>query len=211
MLDDAVMSAASTPARSARSYWIAALGAKVAEAAMASLPVRVGAFDAVHTLQAGLMRDATRSLGPSIGARACLALALQQGAIAVTADKQWSGMNVGVEVRVIRQIRPLRMTSVFASGRVSKQRHEMDERQDGEERTGEHDGRRRQQARVERLARAPLKQRSISNQSATDGQRAESDEVFPVKHRFGHRQPICRRTNCLDMGGIQILNGNLHV
>mgnify|MGYP001613267905 CR=1 FL=1 len=44
----------------------------------------------------------TKSLGLSLGDRACLALALSLGLPALTADGAWRQLTVGVEVRVIR-------------------------------------------------------------------------------------------------------------
>jgi ribonuclease VapC len=44
----------------------------------------------------------TRSMGLSLGDRACLALALKLNLPALTADKIWSNVDVGVAVRLIR-------------------------------------------------------------------------------------------------------------
>ena len=44
----------------------------------------------------------TRALGLSLGDRACLALALRLGLPALTADRVWEQLDVGVEVRVVR-------------------------------------------------------------------------------------------------------------
>lgn len=44
----------------------------------------------------------TRSAGLSLGDRACLALARELGVPAVTADRTWAGLDVGVEVVVVR-------------------------------------------------------------------------------------------------------------
>jgi PIN domain nuclease of toxin-antitoxin system len=48
------------------------------------------------------LRRPTRAAGLSLGDRACLALAQALGAVALTSDQSWSGLRVGVEVRVIR-------------------------------------------------------------------------------------------------------------
>jgi PIN domain nuclease of toxin-antitoxin system len=50
----------------------------------------------------GLLRAATRAGGLSLGDRACLALAKQRGAVAMTTDRAWAGLRIGVEVRVVR-------------------------------------------------------------------------------------------------------------
>lgn len=44
----------------------------------------------------------TRSLGLSLGDRACLALALRLGLPALTADQVWASLRVGVEIQVVR-------------------------------------------------------------------------------------------------------------
>ena len=51
---------------------------------------------------AAALRDATRRRGLSLGDRTCLALALSQGAPAMTADRAWEGLDVGVEIILIR-------------------------------------------------------------------------------------------------------------
>jgi ribonuclease VapC len=44
----------------------------------------------------------TRPLGLSLGDRACLALAARESLPAVTADRSWSALAIGVEIRLIR-------------------------------------------------------------------------------------------------------------
>jgi PIN domain nuclease of toxin-antitoxin system len=44
----------------------------------------------------------TRTLGLSLGDRACLALGMQRKLPVLTADKAWKSLRVGVEIRVIR-------------------------------------------------------------------------------------------------------------
>ncbi len=48
------------------------------------------------------LRARTRSAGLSLGDRACLALAQRLGAPALTADRAWSALNVGVQVELLR-------------------------------------------------------------------------------------------------------------
>ena len=48
------------------------------------------------------MRPATRQRGLSVGDRACLALALRLGLPALTADRVWTQVNVGVTVELLR-------------------------------------------------------------------------------------------------------------
>lgn len=52
--------------------------------------------------RAGEFRRQTRHLGLSLADRACLALAEREGLPALTADRSWSSVDVGVEVRLIR-------------------------------------------------------------------------------------------------------------
>ncbi|MBM3934764.1 MAG: type II toxin-antitoxin system VapC family toxin [SAR202 cluster bacterium] len=51
---------------------------------------------------AALLRGLTYRHGLSFGDRACLALGLRLGLPVLTTDKAWSGVSVGVEVRLIR-------------------------------------------------------------------------------------------------------------
>lgn len=59
-------------------------------------------FDADAALETGLLRTETKALGLSLGDRACLALARREKAVAVTADRDWAKLDVGVGVDVIR-------------------------------------------------------------------------------------------------------------
>ncbi|MDP2920066.1 MAG: type II toxin-antitoxin system VapC family toxin [Dehalococcoidia bacterium] len=66
------------------------------------LGLDVKPFDKEQAFQAGLLRAATQSRGISLGDRACLSLAKTLGVTALTADKTWTGLSLGVNVRVIR-------------------------------------------------------------------------------------------------------------
>lgn len=59
-------------------------------------------FDAGQALDAGFLRTATRARGLSLGDRACLALARREGRRVLTADRSWAGLDLGVEIEVIR-------------------------------------------------------------------------------------------------------------
>ena len=59
-------------------------------------------FDARHALLSGRYRPATRSLGLGLGDRACLATANLQRCPALTADRAWEALDVGVEIVWIR-------------------------------------------------------------------------------------------------------------
>ncbi len=71
-------------------------------AVLAALNLRVVPFDEAAALETGKLRAATRSLGLSLGDRACLALARSLKACVVTADRTWSRLALDVEVRLIR-------------------------------------------------------------------------------------------------------------
>lgn len=59
-------------------------------------------FSAEHAIETALLLPVTRHLGLSLGDRACLALARREGLPALTADRQWEDLDVGVEIRLIR-------------------------------------------------------------------------------------------------------------
>jgi ribonuclease VapC len=71
---------------------------------MASVELRIVAFDAAQSADAAWLRPATRAVGLSLGDRACLALARAEGAAVLTADKPWLqvAQAVGVRVQCIR-------------------------------------------------------------------------------------------------------------
>jgi PIN domain nuclease of toxin-antitoxin system len=70
--------------------------------AIGGLELDVHAFDARLAYTAGILRRSTRALGLSFGDRACLALAQSLGAPALTADRSWSRLDLGVAIEVIR-------------------------------------------------------------------------------------------------------------
>ena len=59
-------------------------------------------FDEDHAFRAGGLRTATRSAGLSLGDRACLALAEQPGVPALTTDRSWQQVQMGIEIHIIR-------------------------------------------------------------------------------------------------------------
>jgi PIN domain nuclease of toxin-antitoxin system len=67
-----------------------------------SLNLSMVEFDFGTACQCGALRPMTRSLGLSLGDRACLALALERGCPALTADRAWAKLGIGVDIRVIR-------------------------------------------------------------------------------------------------------------
>jgi ribonuclease VapC len=66
------------------------------------LPCRVEALDRTAGVRAGLLRRQTRVRGLSLGDRACLELAVRLGLPVVTADRAWAGLDLTVEVVLIR-------------------------------------------------------------------------------------------------------------
>jgi len=69
---------------------------------LSRLTAQIAPFDRDLALEAGLLRDATRHKGLSLGDRACLALAMREKLPAMTADTAWSDLDLGVEVVLIR-------------------------------------------------------------------------------------------------------------
>jgi len=57
-----------------------------------ALELEMVPFDASLATRTGLLRTATRSIGLSLGDRACLALAQARQASAITADRAWMGI-----------------------------------------------------------------------------------------------------------------------
>lgn len=76
--------------------------APVARRTVARIKFDVVPLDAQLALDAGELREATRSLGLSLGDRCCLALARRLGVPPITADRRWADVDVGVEIRLIR-------------------------------------------------------------------------------------------------------------
>lgn len=78
------------------------MGADLAERQIARLNIAIVPFDAGNARQAAQLREATRHRGLSLGDRACLALARREGLPVLTADRQWDGLDLGVDIRQIR-------------------------------------------------------------------------------------------------------------
>ncbi len=71
-------------------------------AALEPLGLNVRGFDNELAVDSGLLCPATRNYGLSLGDRCCLALARHVHLPALTADKAWAELKVGVKVKVIR-------------------------------------------------------------------------------------------------------------
>ena len=66
------------------------------------LRLRIVPFDEGHAYKAGSLRHSTRHVGLSLGDRACLVLAAAMSLPALTADRAWADLDIGVEVQLIR-------------------------------------------------------------------------------------------------------------
>lgn len=64
--------------------------------------VTVAPFAAEDAAAAADLRLLTRPAGLSLADRACLALALRHRAIAVTTDRAWARLDIGVAIEVVR-------------------------------------------------------------------------------------------------------------
>ena len=70
--------------------------------ALAAFPIEVVPFDREQGLIAGCLYPACRSLGLSLGDRACLALAKSKSLPVLTADKAWLELEIDISVSSIR-------------------------------------------------------------------------------------------------------------
>lgn len=66
------------------------------------LPYRVADADRELARAAGALFDRTRELGLSLGDRFCLALAERERLPVYTADRPWSRLAIGIDIRLIR-------------------------------------------------------------------------------------------------------------
>lgn len=78
------------------------LGLSIVEDTLATYAIETVPFQAGDALAAGLLRPLTRHRGLSLGDRACLALAQLRGLPVLTADRAWAGLDLGLEVRLLR-------------------------------------------------------------------------------------------------------------
>ena len=73
-----------------------------ARESIAYLDLQIVDFDRALAEETGAMTARTHSAGLSLGARACLALAARESLPAITADRVWRDIDVGVDIRLIR-------------------------------------------------------------------------------------------------------------
>ena len=69
---------------------------------LGELDLNIVAFSGDHATVAGKLRRLTRPAGLSLGDRACLALAIAEGATAVTMDRAWARLALPVPVLLAR-------------------------------------------------------------------------------------------------------------
>ncbi len=69
---------------------------------LANVGLRTMSFDDGLAFDAAALRPATRHVGLSLGDRACLALAKREALPALTTDRAWASLDIGVEIRLIR-------------------------------------------------------------------------------------------------------------
>lgn len=83
---------------------LAAVGmpAEEVRTVLALLGLTTIVFDESQAIQAGLLYPDTQHAGLSLGDRACLALALHLEAVALTADRAWTNLDLNVSVELIR-------------------------------------------------------------------------------------------------------------
>lgn len=78
------------------------MGERDARATITDLQLRVVAFDERRAWEAAGLRAATRAAGLSLADRACIALGREFQAPVLTADRAWTQLDIGVEVRLTR-------------------------------------------------------------------------------------------------------------
>lgn len=75
---------------------------KAIHQALQPLGIEIVPFNEEQAYQTGLLRISTQDFGISLGDRACLSLAKKLGIDALTADKAWAGLSIGITIKVIR-------------------------------------------------------------------------------------------------------------
>ena len=69
---------------------------------MGQLDVELVTADRELAMRAGLLRAETRGKGLSLGDRYCLALAASRNAVAITADRAWADLDIGLSIEMVR-------------------------------------------------------------------------------------------------------------
>ncbi len=68
---------------------------------MAQLDIEIVPHDGPQAMTAGFLRKDTRTSGLSLGDRACLALAIERNAVALTGDRAWLALAEPLKVEVV--------------------------------------------------------------------------------------------------------------
>lgn len=71
-------------------------------AALGGLGLRIVKFDEELAYRAGSLRRSTRRAGLALGDRACLSVGQELECTVLTADRRWSELDLGIDIRVIR-------------------------------------------------------------------------------------------------------------
>lgn len=74
----------------------------VAERSLGVLGIPLTGFDEAIARRAAELRETTRVRGLSLADRICLATAESRGAIAVTADRAWDSLDLGIAIELVR-------------------------------------------------------------------------------------------------------------
>jgi PIN domain nuclease of toxin-antitoxin system len=64
--------------------------------------VTVESFTSEDALTTAALAEPTRASGLSLGDRACLALAQRLAVAAITADREWAKLDLGIEIHLVR-------------------------------------------------------------------------------------------------------------
>ncbi|MBC7462141.1 MAG: type II toxin-antitoxin system VapC family toxin [Thermoleophilia bacterium] len=78
------------------------LDAVDAEGAVNDLPIFAAPFTRDMASLSGALRPLTRQLGLSLGDRSCIATARVLRMPVLTTDRAWAGLDVGVDIRIVR-------------------------------------------------------------------------------------------------------------
>ncbi|HYO46857.1 MAG TPA: type II toxin-antitoxin system VapC family toxin [Gemmatimonadota bacterium] len=66
-------------------------------------PIELVPFDSEDAARVAALFPLTRHLGLSLGDRACLALAISRDIPALTTDRTWERLDIGVDIQVVRR------------------------------------------------------------------------------------------------------------
>ncbi len=81
---------------------IAGMPEKEIQETLALLALEMIPFNSEHAFRAGLINPQKRPRSLSLGDRACLALAMERNAVAMTSDRTWKDAGVNIPIKFIR-------------------------------------------------------------------------------------------------------------